>query len=170
SPRAKVLSIDDKGSGQLMTIGQTLYAEGEKLIEMESRLFFRGESKGDKAPAAPPPAKPKADRTFELTTAQDLPKRYAVVSGDDNPIHLDENLAKSVGFKGVILHGLSTLALVVGKMPKPMTRLEVRFNKPVYPGEVLTTSLWNKGDLLEFETTNAAGEIVLANGKAVAKL
>ena len=96
-----------------------------------------------------------------------MPKRYAKVSGDDNPIHLDEGLAKSVGFKGVILHGLSTLALVAKELPRPLHRLEVRFAKPVYPGEVLKTALWASDGGLSFETTNPAGEVVLANGKAL---
>jgi NAD(P)-dependent dehydrogenase (short-subunit alcohol dehydrogenase family)/acyl dehydratase/putative sterol carrier protein len=169
SVRGRVLSIEDKSSGQLLNFGTRLYCEGELRVEMESRLFFRGESKG--APAAgekaAPPARPAPAKTFETTSALDLPKRYAAVSGDDNPIHLDDALAKSVGFKGVILHGLSTLALVAKQLPRPLHRLEVRFAKPVYPGEVLRTSLWPADGGLLFETANAAGEVVLANGRAL---
>jgi NAD(P)-dependent dehydrogenase (short-subunit alcohol dehydrogenase family)/acyl dehydratase/putative sterol carrier protein len=180
SPRARVLGIEDKSSGQILNLGQQIYCEGELVVEMESRLFFRGESKGEKSAAAVPPAKPappppaSAGRpvptsTFTVAVAVDHPKRYADVSGDTNPIHLDEALAKSVGFKGVIMHGLGTLALVVAKLPKPLERLSVRFAKPVYPGETLTTSIWRKGNALEFETANPAGEIVLANGTAVVR-
>ncbi len=164
SVRGRVLSIEDKGSGQLLNFGTKIYTEGELLVEMESRLFFRGESKG--APGAPPPPKPAPERTFETTSAADLPKRYAAVSGDDNPIHLDEALAKSVGFKGVILHGLCTLALVAKQLPRPLKRLDVRFAKPVYPGELLKTSLWKAEGGWTFETANPAGEVVLANGRA----
>jgi NAD(P)-dependent dehydrogenase (short-subunit alcohol dehydrogenase family)/acyl dehydratase/putative sterol carrier protein len=171
SPRARVLSIEDKSSGQILTIGQRLYSEGELLVEMESRLFFRGEKKEEKAApaAAPPPARGPATSTASVVPPADLPKRYAEVSGDRNPIHLDEALAKSVGFKGVILHGLSTLALAARALPKDLERLEVRFAKPVYPGETLTTSIWRKGNLIEFESANPAGEAVLANGRAVVR-
>jgi acyl dehydratase len=91
------------------------------------------------------------------------------VSGDTNPIHLDEKLAKSVGFKSVIMHGLGTLAIVAAKLPKPLERLSVRFAKPVYPGETLTTSIWRNGTALEFESTNPAGEVVLTQGTAGVK-
>jgi acyl dehydratase len=64
------------------------------------------------------------------------------------------------------MHGLGTLALVAAKLPKPLERLSVRFAKPVYPGETLTTSVWRKGDALDFETANSAGEVVLAQGAA----
>ena len=94
----------------------------------------------------------------------DLPKRYADASGDHNPIHLDEAVAKSVGFKGVIAHGLSSLALVASTFPQPPKKLQVRFAKPVYPGDVLTTSFWKTGDKVEFETKNPAGEVVLSQG------
>jgi NAD(P)-dependent dehydrogenase (short-subunit alcohol dehydrogenase family)/acyl dehydratase/putative sterol carrier protein len=168
SPRGSVLSIEDKSSGQVLSLGQRLYSEGEIQVEMESRLFFRSEAKGERtspAPAASP--RPPAASTFQVTVARDLPAKYAEVSGDRNPIHLDEALARSVGFRGVIMHGLGTLALVAARLPKNLERLQVRFAKPVYPGETLTTSLWPAGNRIEFETANPAGEVVLAQGSVV---
>lgn len=49
-------------------------------------------------------------RTFALTRADLV--RYAEASGDPNPIHQDEEVARSVGLPGVIAHGMLTLALV----------------------------------------------------------
>ena len=37
--------------------------------------------------------------------------RYAAASGDQNPIHQDEEVARSVGLPGVIAHGMYTMAL-----------------------------------------------------------
>ena len=36
---------------------------------------------------------------------------YAGASGDQNPIHQDESVARSVGLPGVIAHGMYTMAL-----------------------------------------------------------
>ncbi|MDR2320824.1 MaoC family dehydratase [Microbacterium sp. NPDC089698] len=41
---------------------------------------------------------------------------YAVVSGDDNPIHVDEDFAATTPFGTRIAHGLLTLSLVVPLM------------------------------------------------------
>lgn len=41
-----------------------------------------------------------------------LLKQYADASGDQNPIHQDEDFAKSVGLPDVIAHGMLTMALV----------------------------------------------------------
>ena len=43
----------------------------------------------------------------------------------------------------------------------------MRFAKPVYPDDPLTTSFWKSGDRIEFETVNAAGEAVLSQGLAI---
>ncbi|MGI8900363.1 MAG: MaoC/PaaZ C-terminal domain-containing protein [Nocardioides sp.] len=37
--------------------------------------------------------------------------RYAAASGDQNPIHQDDEVARSVGLPGVIAHGMYTMAL-----------------------------------------------------------
>jgi acyl dehydratase len=52
--------------------------------------------------------------TFELKVTPDqfLTVRYAGASGDFNPIHIDEQFARSVGLPGRILHGLWTMAQV----------------------------------------------------------
>jgi NAD(P)-dependent dehydrogenase (short-subunit alcohol dehydrogenase family)/acyl dehydratase/putative sterol carrier protein len=166
TPRGRVLGIEDKSSGQILNFGQRIYCEGELMVEMESRLFFRGDSKGDKPAAAPAekPARPAPTSTSTATVAADLPRRYAEASGDMNPIHVDKAFAQSAGFKDVILHGLGTLALVAKSFPPKPQRLQVRFAKPVYPGDVLTTSFWKKDEKVEFETVNAAGEAVLSQG------
>ena len=49
-------------------------------------------------------------QTFTITRADLV--RYAAASGDHNPIHQDEDVARSVGLPGVIAHGMYTLALV----------------------------------------------------------
>ena len=40
--------------------------------------------------------------------ADDL-MRYAEISGDQNPLHLDEALAKTIGFSAPPVHGLSLI-------------------------------------------------------------
>ena len=50
------------------------------------------------------------ERRFAITRADLV--RYAAASGDQNPIHQDEDVARSVGLPGVIAHGMYTLGLV----------------------------------------------------------
>ena len=48
-------------------------------------------------------------RSFRVTRADLV--AYAGASGDHNPIHQDEEVARSVGLPGVIAHGMYTMAL-----------------------------------------------------------
>ena len=50
------------------------------------------------------------ERVFEIDRA--LLVAYANASGDQNPIHQNEELALSVGLPNVIAHGMLTMALV----------------------------------------------------------
>ena len=54
------------------------------------------------------------DQIAELRVTPDkyLPHRYAGASGDFNPIHIDDELAKAVGLPRNILHGLYSMGLV----------------------------------------------------------
>ncbi len=62
-----------------------------------------------------------------------LTVRYAGASGDFNPIHVDEDFARSVGLPGRILHGLWTMAQVARAQtqaagrPEALRRLSVQF-------------------------------------------
>jgi acyl dehydratase len=48
-------------------------------------------------------------KTFSVTRADLV--AYAEASGDHNPIHQDDEVARSVGLPGVIAHGMYTMAL-----------------------------------------------------------
>src|SRR2546421_7614997 len=71
----------------------------------------------------------------EVTVTPDryITARYAGASGDFNPIHIDEEFAKSVGLPGRILHGLWTMAQVARAHtdaaggPDRLRRLSVEF-------------------------------------------
>jgi acyl dehydratase len=49
---------------------------------------------------------------LKITPDRFITVRYAGASGDFNPIHIDEEFAKSVGLPGRILHGLWSMAQV----------------------------------------------------------
>jgi len=74
-------------------------------------------------------------REFKIT--RDSLVRYAGASGDFNPIHYRDDLAKSVGLPGVLAHGMLTMGLAVqvvvdfiGDSGKILD-YQVRFTKPV---------------------------------------
>jgi acyl dehydratase len=69
-------------------------------------------------------------------TREDL-VAYAAASGDHNPIHQDDEVARSVGLPGVIAHGMFTMALAaryveewVGRRGDVLT-LGAKFTKPL---------------------------------------
>lgn len=82
--------------------------------------------------------------TLRLTPDLAVTERYASASGDFNPIHLDEEFAKSVGLPGRILHGLYTMALLARSQtdaaggPDTLKRLAVTFRGVALPGYEIT--------------------------------
>jgi acyl dehydratase len=70
---------------------------------------------------------------LKVTPDRYVTVRYAGASGDFNPIHIDEEFARSVGLPGRILHGLWTMAqvaralTVAGGGPEHLKRLSVEF-------------------------------------------
>lgn len=63
--------------------------------------------------------------------------RYAGASGDFNPIHWNERVAREVGLPGVIAHGMFTMAAAVDVVvawagdPGRILDYRVRFTRPV---------------------------------------
>jgi acyl dehydratase len=74
-----------------------------------------------------------------LTPDRDATVRYAGASGDFNPIHIDDEVARSVGLPGRILHGLYTMALLARAQtdalggPEHLKRLTVQFRGVAVP-------------------------------------
>jgi acyl dehydratase len=84
---------------------------------------------------------------LKVTPDRFLTVRYAGASGDFNPIHIDEEFAKSVGLPGRILHGLWSMAQVARAMteagggPESLKRLSVQFRgMGVLEQEVVVTA------------------------------
>ncbi|MFL5843078.1 MAG: MaoC/PaaZ C-terminal domain-containing protein [Solirubrobacteraceae bacterium] len=108
------------------------------------------------------------DSIPELRTTPDrfLTVRYAGASGDYNPIHIDEEFAKSVGLPGRILHGLFSMAQVAraatdaGGGPESLKRLSVQFRGMGVPEQeiVVTGTVREAGETLVVDLEAAQGE------------
>ena len=112
---------------------------------------------------------------------RDLLKAYADASGDQNPIHQNEEFAISVGLPNVIAHGMLTMALA-GKYVSDwaggsahVREFSARFIKPVIvpAGQqvdltVNATVIEVDGNTFKLEiTATSAGVKVLGMAKAV---
>ena len=79
-----------------------------------------------------------------LVTRRDI-ELFTELSGDRNPIHYDEEIARRTPFGGIVVPGgVSTAilnAVVAEDLPGPGTvflQLDLRFLAPVRPGDVIT--------------------------------
>ena len=115
--------------------------------------------------------------------SQDQINAYAEASGDFNPIHVDEDFARSVGLPGTIAHGLLEMGILAEAIARwagssdALLGLECRFSKPLRAGDSITCSgrVAAVDDAegiatLDVEATSDRGERVLTNGRAQVRL
>jgi acyl dehydratase len=122
------------------------------------------------------------ERTFPVKRL-DLVK-YAGASGDFNPIHWNENFAKSVGLPDVIAHGMFTMA-EGGRFvtdwagdPGAVVDYGVRFSSMVVVPDGEGAEIVISGTIEELDdntvvvalTARSAGEKVLTRAKATVRL
>ena len=108
-----------------------------------------------------------------VTFTREQIAEYAEASGDHNPIHLDEDFARTVGLPGIIAHGLlqmglmATVAADAAGGPQRLRRLYCRFAGMVVPGDTVTfTAEPAEPGRLELRAVNQRGEPVLTKSIA----
>ena len=116
--------------------------------------------------------------TIELRVTPDpyITVRYAGASGDFNPIHIDEEFARSVGLPGRILHGLWTMAQVARAHtdaaggPERLRSLSVQFRGMGRMGEemVITGTVREAGDgkVIVDSEAEQSGQRIIRRGVA----
>ena len=112
---------------------------------------------------------------LRVTFTREQITAYAEASGDRNPIHLDDEFARSVGLPGVIAHGMLQMGLLArvageaaGGDPRRLKRLSCRFAGMVVPGDTVTFAGELEDGRVRLSATNQKGEAVLS--KAAAEL
>jgi acyl dehydratase len=117
---------------------------------------------------------------LRVTPDRFLTVRYAGASGDYNPIHIDEEFAKSVGLPGRILHGLWMMAQVARAAtdaaggPEKLKRLSVQFRGMGLPEqEIVVTGTVREvadGHILIDTVAEQGGKQVIRNAEAELEL
>jgi 3-hydroxybutyryl-CoA dehydratase len=103
---------------------------------------------------------------------------YAALSGDDNPVHVDEAFAASSVFRGRVVHGFFVASLISAavsrKLPGPGSvylNQQLRFLAPVRPGDTVLATVTVKqtdptSSQVVLETVCRVGEQVVVDGQA----
>jgi acyl dehydratase len=187
SVSTKIAGIYDKGQAALVVLESRAHLadSGQPAFTNRTSLFIRGEGgfggprrvEGDEEgelAAAPVPARPPDD-VVSYPTRQDQALLYRL-SGDRNPLHSDPTFAARAGFDRPILHGLCTygftgralLHRVCGSDPSRFGAMRARFSRPTLPGDTLTVSIWEIGDVrpgaYRFTTSTGPNENVMEAG------
>ena len=98
------------------------------------------------------------------------------LSGDFNPLHADPEVAMNAGFERPILHGRCTFGIACHAILKTVCdydftlirELACRFSAPVYPGDSITTDMWQDGNVVSFRCrVEARNATVINNGRCV---
>ena len=96
-------------------------------------------------------------KSIKKLISEKMVRDYAEVSGDFNPIHLDENYAKKTDFKNKIVHGMLLISNITEIMFKNFGNswnesgaLKIKFRNPLPVNSSLITNL----KIIKFDKNN----------------
>ena len=85
-------------------------------------------------------------KSVEKVITKEMVINYANTSGDQNPIHIDEEYAKNTDFKGTIVHGMILISSISEMLIKNIGlnwaksgKLKIKFKNPLRVGESIST-------------------------------
>ncbi|BBJ27314.1 MaoC family dehydratase [Athalassotoga saccharophila] len=114
----------------------------------------------------------------DMIITDEMVKEFARITGDNNPLHLDEEFAKKTQFGRRIAHGMliaSLISKVLGRdFPGPGTVYVsqfIQFRKPVYIGETVKIKIEVKDKKIEkkrliLNTTVMVKDRIVITGEA----
>ena len=114
----------------------------------------------------------KAQRSRSVT-ARDI-ELFTEISGDRNPLHYDEEIAKNTRFGGIVVQGGITSAIlnavVAEDLPGPGTvflQVNWNFKAPVRPGDTITGEVEVTKVREDKPITELLTRVLLADGSVV---
>jgi acyl dehydratase len=180
--RPRIKEVVDKGPGNaaiILNARELIGTDGKPVAIVESSTFARkhGGFGGKMTETAPPPAVPQTppEKICDLPTPPNLALLYRL-NGDENPLHADPERARVAGFERPILHGAASfgvaahaiLRTVADYSARRLACIEARFSKPVFPGDIIRTEIWPRGDRVSFQCRVPGRDgVVLSNGLAM---
>lgn len=174
----RLTRVIDKGPGRaalILTETELSDGSGRIFARLDRTTFIRGgggfggEDAANAGRAVGPAGPP--DFTVDLGTGPEQALLYRL-NGDLNPLHSDPETARRSGFERPILHGLCTMGVVTHALLKALAgyrtegfrAVNLRFSKPVYPGETIRTEIWRDGRFRA--VVPARGAVVIEDGRA----
>jgi acyl dehydratase len=179
----KVLDVIDKGveKGAVLITERKLFDEKSNQLYCTQQATIMARGNGgcggstNKVPVPHTLPDREPDAVVEIKTLPQAALLYRL-SGDYNPLHVDAELAKKVGFSAPILHGLASYGIAARAVLEAcevsdaykLKSFSLRFSNPVYPGETISTEIWKDDDVVSFRSRVTERDVVvLNNGKAV---
>jgi len=110
--------------------------------------------------------------TSRRTFSQDDFNQFAILSGDDNPIHVDPAFAATTKFGSTVAHGMLLYGVICGTLYQYLPgsiQIDQRmmFVAPTFTGEEVTT----RGEVVEIDDQNQQFRVSIlmtsTNGKIV---
>ncbi len=81
---------------------------------------------------------------FSVTVTEEMMQMFLELSGDENPLHNDEEFALDQGYHGKVVYGLLTTSFIsklVGVLLPGkyclLQGIDVKYSRPVYVGDIL---------------------------------
>jgi acyl dehydratase len=179
--RPRIKDVVDLGEGSgaiIMATRELVTPAGDTVATVDNSTLarkhggFGGKLTQAPQPHAMPPGLPQI--VCDLPTPPNLALLYRL-NGDENPLHVEPELARKVGFDRPILHGAASFGIAahavlrqIDYRAEALLSIEARFARPVFPGDTLRTELWRDGPRISFQC-RAVGrdDFVLGNGLAV---
>eukprot|EP00298_Acanthocystis_sp_HF-20_P004034 c14382_g1_i1.p1 GENE.c14382_g1_i1~~c14382_g1_i1.p1 ORF type:complete len:307 (-),score=131.34 c14382_g1_i1:41-916(-) len=175
--RSKLIGVHKRGKGALVEVESELIGKDNGVLyyRMGSGAFMVGatdfEDFGTSRSEKLPPPSRQPDKVSEVLIPKNQTSIYRL-SGDYNPLHIEDTFAKRAGFERPIVHGLCTLGYTVrlvlqefaGSDPKKFKAVKARFSSPVLPGSTIAVEMWKDGDRIWVQTrVKETGKIAISD-------
>ncbi|MEX2126307.1 MAG: MaoC/PaaZ C-terminal domain-containing protein [Woeseia sp.] len=177
----RVLSVYDNGRehGAMIVVQSEvrMAKDDTALFTLGSTLIARadGGSGGPRGTGPERHAMPKRDPDLSCASATRADQALLFrLSGDRNPLHADPETARNAGFARPLLHGRCTYGIACRAILRTIcdydhtliTGFDARFSAPVYPGDTLTTDMWQDRNIVSFRcSVKARNSVVISNGR-----
>ena len=138
-----VVRFHQKHGFKIEGVRKQQYKRGDKYFDIYQLAIF----KKDYEKLLQNGFEPKIAKSYKWSFIIDgsMVDKFADISGDNNPIHLNDITAKEMGFEGRIAHGAMLVAeisrIAASKYPGPNTIYlgqDISYLAPVYPGIEIT--------------------------------